>query len=139
MRPPFSDWARTQRLARSEFDNILVQLKRWWVRNYKLPPNHELFLSMTPVDLYRDYFEHLLDRKEQLKLERKEAKETRARYDIDEQIRSIDVALGLSQEEIHGSDPLIDKWEAEFEKGIIPDMEADIERERALIHGRSEN
>lgn len=84
--------------------------------------------NLTTAELLQDYYHHLLERREELEQERDGADRS-MRRDIDRQMKSIAVALGEVADgaDSFSGDPLIDKWEAQIERGEIPDLAADLE------------
>lgn len=97
-------------------------LAAWWTRKYKLPANHELFVSQPPAALQREWWTDLYRREKELEQELDDP-ETSI-----EQGRVIERTLAKLQKVLHdgevsSGDALIDKWEAEFEAGKKPNLE----------------
>lgn len=78
-------------------------LRRWWTNKYKLPWTHECAQSATLEDLLVEYYEDFYE---------KNPSEARKVFSED----------GEFFFESTG-DPLLDKWEEELQKGLIPDLE----------------
>lgn len=79
---------------------MLEALEKWWIQKYKLPSNHELFLSQTKFSLLVEFWED---------------------YFSSNSIESHRNADGHVQFTNTG-DNLIDKWEVELAQGGIPDL-----------------
>lgn len=100
---PLSDlWETTKKTAAEirKSPTVLESLKRWWIKKYKLPSNHECFVSQTLFELlveyHSDYFES-----NPLEVHRQ----------ADGEIQFTDTG-----------DSLIDKWEQDLADGILPDL-----------------
>ena len=119
MSPIFSDGERLKRTAHKSLDDSSVQIKRWWSERYKLPPNHELFTSVSLA-------EHTLEMYEDLMFRREEIRRSLDEHDGDqkilmEQLVLINRALG---EAVEHEDDLFEQWERDLEAGRVPDLEA---------------
>ena len=90
-------------------------LRRWWVKKYKLPWTHELAQSATYSELLIEYYEDWFEESPS------EARKALTGED------------GEYYFETTG-DPLIDKWEDEVRRGLIPDLEEGLHpREKAKL------
>lgn len=76
-------------------------LGKWWEKKYKLPSNHNLFVSRTLFDLLVEFYEDYFDRNP-MEVHRQ----------ADGQIQFKDTG-----------DPLIDKWEQQIADGIEPNLD----------------
>jgi hypothetical protein len=85
-------------------------LRRWWTEKYKLPWTHECAQNATIEDLLVEYHEDLYD---------KDPSEARKAW-----------ADGGEFYFEHTGDPLLDKWEEELAKGLIPDLEEGMSQEQ---------
>jgi hypothetical protein len=101
-------------------------LGRWWVNKYKLPPNHDLFQSRPLAEWQLEMFEDTLARREAIRAELKaidQAKASKGAYQrrtqLFEQLNAINEYVG---DPIEYEDALLDKWEAELEAGIEPNL-----------------
>lgn len=75
-------------------------LSQWWVKKYRLPSNHNLFLDRTVEDLLTEFW---MDIYIENPLE--------AQRQADGEIQLTDTG-----------DPYIDKWEEEMAQGLTPDL-----------------
>lgn len=78
-------------------------LRRWWTSKYKLPWTHECAQSSTLEDLLVEYYEDFYEKNP-----------SEARKVFSENGEFFFESTG---------DPLLDKWEEELQKGLIPDLE----------------
>ena len=78
-------------------------LRRWWTQKYTLPWTHDSFQSSTEFDLLVEFYEDVFE------------KDPAAMFEA---------GKGEDGEIMFGDtgDPMIDKWEAEFAKGLVPDL-----------------
>lgn len=126
MRLRFSDLSRTKKLARRNVENGIAGVKRWWIKKYKLPPNHELFLKQTMHDLNLEMFEDWILRKKELKEMISDFGHGYSREqlsDMQHEINQLAKALGEQVEVVE--DELIDKWERDIAEGRIPNLDED--------------
>jgi hypothetical protein len=91
-----------QSAARQIFRTPTLQqaLERWWVKKYRLPSNHDLFVDRTLYDHLIDFY---LDKFEQKPIE--------AHRNVDGEIQFKDTG-----------DELVDRWEEQIAAGQIPDL-----------------
>lgn len=128
MRLYFSDLSRIKKQAKSNVKSGLAGLKKWWIKKYKLPPNHDLFLNQNEGDLNLEMVEDWLLRKNELEalLTNKASMFPHEQLrDMQKELDSINAALG---EEAEVVDDLIDKWEKELLEGKIPDLNEGLNR-----------
>lgn len=119
MRHFFSAGHRLKARAQKSLDSGLAQIKKWWSDRYKLPPNHELFLSMSVAEHTQEMYEDLMIQREDVRrsLERGDGD----RKALLEQLTAVERALG---DDAQVEDELVDQWERDLEEGRIPDLEA---------------
>lgn len=120
MRARFSDTFRLKRLAKKNLETGLARLKRWWIRKYNLPPNHELFQKQSIAELNLEEFEDAYARREEI-LEELESPdlEMERRGQLFDVLNKLNKFLDLPEEI---QDELIDKWERELAEGKVPDL-----------------
>lgn len=104
--------------AKQSVETGYGQVKRWWVKKYKLPPNHELFESQSIAELTMEMYEDMLLRKQEI-MEDLETATTKQAGELYRQLNSINSILGEGETV---QDELIDRWERELESGILPDL-----------------
>ena len=117
----FSDGDRLLQAAQKNLDLGLATAKRWWANKYKLPPNHELFQSLSLSELLIEMYEDLMMTKREL-LQDLEKARGEERADLVERIGHIDRILNGGEQKF-STDPLIDKWEKEWADGQMPDLD----------------
>ena len=102
----------------------IARLKRWWYDKYKRPAfTDPHFLQATQGELMQEMIEDaMLQREDMMDDLAKEGGETATA--LTSSIRAIDKFLGDHTAEV--SDPLVDKWEAAFERGEIPDLDEEL-------------
>lgn len=105
--------------ARENLKDGNQRVRRWWSDKYKLPPNHELFVSRSYADWTVEMIEDLLERRDEIEQQIKDGALPASKGDLI--LQRIADALG---EETTGGDPLFDQWERDIEEGRIPDLEA---------------
>jgi hypothetical protein len=118
MSPSFSDGQRLKARAQKNLDDGLVQIKRWWTERFKLPPNHDLFSSVSLAEHTQEMYEDLMFRREEIQHSLEE-------HDGDQkmlmqQLAIVNKALGEKVSE----DDLFDQWERDLEEGRVPDLDA---------------
>lgn len=104
--------------AQKNLDSGEAQIKRWWSERYKLPPNHELFLSMSLSEHIQEMYEDLLFKREEV--ERNLEEGVGDKEILMKQLAALNRAL---EEEV-SEDDLIDQWERDLEAGRVPDLDA---------------
>ncbi len=103
------EWAQktaSQNIREPELETIL---RRWWTKKYSLPWTHECAQEATLEDLLVEYWEDYY-----------EANPGEARKAFAENGEFYFESTG---------DPLLDKWEEEQRKGLIPDLEEGMSQE----------
>lgn len=120
MRLRFSDTENLKWKAERNLENGLTQLRRWWSKKYKLPPNHDLFENQSVAEINLEFFEDLMAQRREV-LEELDDEETRSEQAevLFRQLNAINKALGFPEEV---QDDLIDEWERELEAGRVPDL-----------------
>ena len=103
------DWAKRVAVANVRKPLLETSLRRWWVRKYQLPWTHELAQASTYSDLLVEFYEDYYS-------------------DHPEEARKVSAKDGEVVFTDTG-DPLLDKWEEELSKGVIPDMEEGLSSE----------
>lgn len=104
-------------------------LIRWCAKKYNLPPNHPLIANRNTADLAVEWYEDLLDRREDLL-----SAMSAGQGDHMDNIRALDAineALGEKSVEdgpVITGDPLADQWERELAAGRMPDLSKDSPR-----------
>ena len=109
----FDRWAQEMAAHNLRKPSLDTLLRRWWVKKYKLPWTHELAQDALTEDLLVEYWEDYYE---------EHPHEAREHF----------TKGGELYFEPTG-DELIDKWEEEWAKGVIPDLEEGLspqERER---------
>lgn len=119
MSPSFSDGERLKARAQKSLDDGMVQIKRWWTERYKLPPNHELFTTLSLAEHMQDMYEDLMFRREEIQHSLEEGDGDQKT--LLQQLTIVNKALGDKQE---SEDDLFDQWERDLEEGRIPDLDA---------------
>lgn len=119
MRPPFSDFEAVKQRAKANVQSGLGRLRRWWMRKYKLPASHDLFLSQTVAELHLEQLEDLYEEREGLERELEAGGgDMSAVRAAQERLEQINRALGEQ-----AGDDLIDLWEAELAAGRVPNLD----------------
>jgi hypothetical protein len=121
MRQCFSEMSSLKKIALREIENGIARIENWWTSKYKLPPNHELFLSRSVASLHIEMIKDLFIKKEQLEKDLTKATGTDFN-ELTSQLNSINKALDDNIDEDSSGDPLIDKWEKELLDGITPNL-----------------
>ena len=119
MSPIFSDGERLRARAKKNLDSGMVQIKRWWSDRYKMPPNHELFTSLSVAEHTQDMYEDLMFRRADV--ERSLESGEGDREVLMKQLMLLDKVL---DEGVESEDDLFDQWERDVEEGRIPDLDA---------------
>lgn len=114
----FSDGERLKARAKKSLDDGMIQIKRWWSERYKLPPNHELFTSVSLAEHTQDMYEDLMFRRAEIE-QSLESGDGDQKF-LMKQRTSIDRVLGDAESD----DDLFDQWERDLEEGRIPDLNA---------------
>ena len=96
------------------------------MNKYKLPPNHELFVTRTLADLQLEMLEDLAQRREELRVQ---LEEREANTDTGRILDQINVINEVFDDQPEVWDPLIDKWEKELAEGKIPNLDERLEEE----------
>jgi hypothetical protein len=104
--------------AKKSLDDGEVQIKRWWSDRYKLPPNHDLFQSLSFAEHTQEMYEDLMFRREEI--ERSLAENEGGSEVLMKQLSIINKVLDDEEPE----DDLFDQWERDLEEGRIPDLDA---------------
>lgn len=81
-----------------------TSLRRWWVEKYKLPWTHESAQNSTLDELLVEYYEDLFEKNPSAA--RKALSDSSGEFFFEDD-----------------EDPLIQKWENELKRGLIPDLE----------------
>ena len=106
----------------------MAGLKRWWSKKYKLPPNHDLFLSQCEGDLNLEMYEDWMLRKQELEdliMNQADSFAQDQLRSMQRELSNLNEALG---EEDFVEDDLIDKWERDLEAGRVPDLYDGLDR-----------
>jgi len=124
MRLIFSDGTRIFQAAKANVENGLANLKRWWSKKYKLPPNHLLFRDQTFPELNQEMMEDLLLRRKEvvIELEEDDDKPKSRREVLLEQLRILNNAIGDGEDIKVTQDDLADYWDEQLAKGEMPDL-----------------
>lgn len=86
---------------------------------YKRPPNDPLYQARSWVEWRIEMYEDLMSRRDELKEGIKDG--TLDQGKADSLIRAIEAVL--EEKAPQSDDPLIDKWEAELEAGLVPNLD----------------
>jgi len=119
-RPFFSDTSRLRKEAKNNLESGTLQLKRWWVDKYNLPPTHDLFIGQSIAELTLEMYEDLFSQRETLRENIHQVTKYQDEQDILEKINNINEILGEPNDVV---DEVIDKWERELLEGKIPNLD----------------
>src|SRR5690348_6163998 len=86
--------AKTTAIHNLRKGDLEVQLRRWWVKKYKIPWTHEAAQDQPPIDLLTEFYEDYFETNPK---ELRAYLEEQGNYSFDET-----------------GDALLDKWEQEF-------------------------
>ena len=105
-----------------------VQLRRWWSKKYTLPPNHPLFEDRSYGSLLTEYYEDVMDRRQEVADMMAQGLGNRTKQL--ELLRDIDALLGDTKTTedvgtIVTGDPEVDEWERQIARGELPDWMRD--------------
>jgi len=117
----FSGGDHIRSKAKGNLETWETQVRRWWTERYNLPPNHELFQSLSIAEHTLDMYEDLYFKKEEVE----RALTGRGGGDkqsLMEQLSALNRALGLSAK-AESEDELVDQWERDIEEGRVPDLD----------------
>lgn len=121
MRPGFSDGVVSR--ARKTYASDEGKMTRWWCQKYNLPPNHELLQTRSLSDLEHELLVDMLHDRDQLRRQLDEGGSDAQQDAILQRINGINQALG---DPVEDYDPLVAKWEAELERGVLPDLDEEV-------------
>ena len=128
MRPSFTDGQRLKKSAKKAVESGTTYVRRWWSNKYKRPSNDPLFESRSLAAWVREMYEDLYERRAEIETALEdEVTPLRERSALTARLQNINKIL---DEEEYTDDPLIDKWEAELEAGITPDLDEDVPTKR---------
>jgi hypothetical protein len=114
---------RLRKAAQRAVKSERFSLARWWSNKYKRPPNDPLFLGKSEAFWLQEMFEDIYERKAELEAQLEdETLRLEERRVLSQKLRAILRSLG-EKDVTKGEDSLIDKWEAELEAGITPDLD----------------
>jgi hypothetical protein len=100
-----------------------VRLRQWWTGKYRLPANHELFLSRTVSDLQQEQLEDVLQERQDLLAALEDSSlSAGARARVSSRLTALSRALGLQT-----GDDLVEFWDAEARAGRVPDLDMTVE------------
>ncbi len=124
MRPSFTDFRRLKAEAKRAVEGGASFIRRWWSHKYKLPTNDSRFEERSIAEWMCEMYEDLYERKAEIEIQLvDEMTPMRERTSLMARLRKLNKML---DEELEVSDdPLIDKWEAELESGVTPDLDED--------------
>lgn len=79
----------------------MTPLRRWWTKKYQKSPNSDEYKGYTLFDLLTEFFEDYYDNNPS-------------------KMKDLDLPFTTT------GDPIVDKWEKEIEKGLVPDIMEDV-------------
>lgn len=104
-------------------DDDTFDLRRWWAKKYDRPSNDPRFLERPSAVWIQEMYEDAYTRKEDLESQLEdEGLKMENKRELRQKLRGLYAALGEG-DETQGDDPLVDKWEREFEAGFVPDLD----------------
>ena len=117
------DTLRIKKEAARNVDTGLASLKRWWIRKYKLPPNHPLFLNQSIGELNLEMYEDWMLRRDDLETQMTKHGD---KYTMDEyrgmQRELSELNALIDDRPSEPEDALADEWERDLAEGRVPDL-----------------